>query len=63
MNGWTLTRVWRIDHMLVVAKTVEDAVALFKTYMGPEYNGEPSNIEAVPAAGIGKNYNAIIKDE
>ena len=29
MNEWILTRVWQVDHKLVVAKTIEDAIALY----------------------------------
>ena len=47
MNGWTITKVWEIDEHLVVAPTIEDAIALFKTYMGENYRDEPKNITAI----------------
>ena len=37
MNGWTITRVWQVDHKLVVADTVNEAVDLFKAYMGKAF--------------------------
>lgn len=64
MNGWTYTRVWQVDHKLVVAKTIEDAIALFKTYMGEALIGEPKNVRAI---GIDKkyviDYDALIKED
>ena len=63
MNGWTLTRVWQVDHKLVVAKTIEDTIALFKTYMGKDYTGEPRNVRAIGSDNYLVDYDAIIKEE
>lgn len=63
MNGWTLTRVWQVDNTLVVAKTIEEAIALFKTYMGKELTGEPKNIRAIGSDNYIADYNALIKEE
>lgn len=64
MNRWTVTRVWEIDEHLIVAPTVEEAIALFKTYMGKDYRGEPSHIVAVSnSVCFGKSYTALIKEE
>ena len=63
MNGWTITKVWEIDEHLVVAPTIEDAISLFKTYMGKDYRDEPSSITAVGnSAYCCRNYSAIIKE-
>lgn len=62
MNGYTVTRVWEIDSKLVVAPTIEEAIALYKTYMGKEYHDEPKNIWAVGNSDVCRNYDAIIKD-
>ena len=63
MNGWTITRVWEIDEHLVVAPTIEDAISLFKTYMGKDYRDEPKNITAIGnSACYFKNYSAIIRE-
>lgn len=63
MKGYTYTKVWEIDSKLVVATTIEDAIALYKTYMGKEYLDEPKSILAVSNSNcICKNYDAIIKD-
>jgi len=63
MNGWTLTRVWQVDHKLVVAKTIEDAIALFKTYMGEDLIGEPRNVRAIGSDNYMVDYDALIKGE
>lgn len=62
MNGWTYTRVWQVDHKLVVAKTIEDAIALFKTYMGKEDTDEPRNIRAISSDRF-VDYDALIKED
>ena len=63
MNGWTLTRVWQVDHKLVVAKTIEDAIALFKTYVGKDCIGEPRNMRAIGSDNYLVDYDVIIKEE
>ena len=62
MNGWTLTKVWQVDHKLVVAPTIEDALALFKMYMGKGRSGEPYEIKAIRTADYVADYDAIIKE-
>ena len=63
MNGWKLTRVWQVDHKLVVAPTIEDAIALFKTYMGKDYHDEPHDIQGISTNTILGDYNALIKED
>lgn len=63
MNGWNLTRVWQIDHKLVVAKTIEEAIALFKTYMGEDYRDEPRNVRAIGSDHYIVEYDALIKKD
>jgi hypothetical protein len=63
MNGWTVTRVWEIDEHLIVAPTIEEAVALFKTYMGKDYRDEPRNITAISnSVCCGRSYTALISE-
>ena len=62
-KGWTLTRVWQVDHKLVVAKTIEDAIALFKTYMGEDFTREPRNVRAIGSDNYLVDYDALIKEE
>ena len=63
MNGYTYTRVWQVDHKLVVAKTIEDAIALFKTYMGENYKDEPINVRAIGSDNYVAAYDALIKED
>jgi len=64
MNGWTLTKVWEIDQRLVVARTIEDAVKLYKTYMGKDYRGEPKSVVGISnSVCLCKNYEALIEDK
>lgn len=63
MKGWTLTRVWRVGHKLVVAPTSEEAIALFKTYMGKDYRDEPDSLVAIFADTLPRDFQAIIKEE
>lgn len=60
MNGWTLTKVWLIDHKLVVADTIEEAIALFKKRIDNSFY-EPKEIKAV-SADVYKDYDALIKE-
>ena len=62
MNGWTLTRVWQIDHKIVVAPTIEEAIALFKLYMGDDYHDEPHDIRGIGTGGVFSEYAALIKE-
>ena len=65
MNGWKLTRVWCIDNQLVVAKTVTEAVELWKVYVKSfgGFDREPENVTAVSNGRMIKDYDALIKDE
>ena len=63
MNGWTLTRVWQVDHELVVAKTIEEAIELFKTHMGNDLMDEPKNVRAIGTDNYIADYDALIKEE
>ena len=62
MNGWKLTRVWQIDHKLVVAPTIEDAIAVFKIYMGKNYHDEPRDIRGICTNVLLSDYDALFKE-
>ena len=62
MNGWTLTRVWQVDNKLVVADTIEEAIALFKTWMGKDYKDEPESVNAIRTDSYLKEYAALFKE-
>lgn len=61
MNGWRLTKVWQVDHKLVVADTINEAVELFKAYMGND--DEPLSIQAISTNMALSDYNALIKED
>lgn len=64
MNGYAFTKVWQVDHKLVVAPTIEDAIALFKTYMGKDYRDEPHNIRGISTDScVLADYDALIKKD
>ena len=63
MDNWNYTRVWQIDHKLVVAPTIEAAIALFKTYMGEYYHDEPLEIRGIGTNALLNQYDAIIAKE
>lgn len=35
MNGWTLQKVFRVNDKMVVARDIEDAIALYRQYASP----------------------------
>ena len=46
MNGWTTTKVWKIDGHMYIAKSVEDAIKLYRLFMGKENSfREPNMVE------------------
>lgn len=63
MNGWKFTKVWQVDHKLVVADTINEAVELFKAYMGKDYADEPYSIQAISTNRALSDFNALIKEE
>lgn len=62
MNGWTLTRVWQVDHKLVVANSIEEAIELYKSYVGEQYGDTIRVIKAVGTDTTISEYDAIVKD-
>ena len=63
MNGWTLTKVWQVDHKLVVADTISEAVELFKVYMGKDYQDEPYEVRCIGTDTAPCDHGALIKEE
>lgn len=65
MKEWKLTRVWNIENQLVVAKTINEAIELWKVYVKTfgGLNREPENVVAVSNGSIIKHYDALIKEE
>ena len=63
MNGWRLTMVWQVDHKLVVADTIQEAVELFKSYMGKDYNDEPHSVRAISTDSALSDFYVLIKED
>ena len=63
MNGWKFTRVWQVDHKLVVADTINEAVELFKVYMGKDYHDEPDMVTCIGTNTALCDRSALIKEE
>ena len=63
MNGYDLTRVWEIDEHLVVADSIEDAIALMRIYCKLDKFYEPTCVKAVSTGVLIKNYDALIKEK
>ena len=63
----TVTKVWNIDNQLVVADTIEEAIALMRSYMGNDSDyrdWSPRKIEAVYTENcMSKDYVAIVRKE
>ena len=63
MNGYAYTRVWRIDHKIVVASRVEEAIELYRNYVGRECHYEPYSIEAIGTNDLPHDFDALIKED
>ena len=61
---YTYTRIWRVEHKLVVADTIEDAIEVYKTWAESVGNVIPTDITTIKAIGdnqIPENFDALIK--
>ena len=61
MNGYKLTKVFRIDYNLVIGDSIEDAIQTYKSYINDDFI-EIKSVELVSGDTLGMNTNAIIKD-
>lgn len=62
--GYTYTRIWRVEHKLVVADTIEEAVEIYKTWaesIGDLMTTDITTIKAVGDNQIPEEFDAIIK--
>lgn len=62
------TRIWKIDHKLVVANTIEEAIKVYKTWAESRTKSRtnviPTDITTIKAVGdnrIPENFYALIK--
>ena len=61
MKTYTYTKVWLIDHKLIVAKTLIQAIELMKSYRNDE-KYEPTKVEAISNSPIVRDFDAIIEN-
>ena len=61
MNGYKLTKVFRIDSNLVIGDSIEDAVQTYKSYINDDFI-EIKSVELISGDMLGMNTSAIIKD-
>lgn len=61
---YTYTRLWRINHKLIVADTIEDAIILYKTWSeNTHYEiDDITKIQAIGDSQIPENFDVLIKD-
>ena len=65
MNGWTITKVFRVNGKLTVARTIEEAIALYRKYAAPN-TVDVRSVEQVTTANSilfrqTGNYKNILK--
>ncbi len=61
MNGYKLTKVFKIDNNLVIGDSIEDAIQTYKSYMNYDFI-EIKSVELISGDMLGMNTSAIIKD-
>lgn len=62
---YTYTRIWRVEHKLVVADTIEEAIEVYKTWaesIGDLMTTDITTIKAIGDNQIPEDFNAIIKE-
>lgn len=58
------TRIWRIEHKLVIANTIEEAIKVYKTWAESMVGVILTDITTIKAIGdnqIPENFDALIK--
>ena len=58
------TKIWRVEHKLVVANTIEEAIKVYKTWAESVGDVISTNITTIKAIGdnqIPENFDALIK--
>ena len=61
---YTYTRIWRIEHKLVIANTIEEAIKVYKTwaeFVGNVIPDDITTIKAISDNQIPEDFNALIK--
>lgn len=58
------TRIWKVEHKLIIADTIEEAIEVYKTWaksMGGVTSADITNIKAIGDSQIPENFDALIK--
>ena len=58
------TRIWRVEHKLVIANTIEEAIEVYKTWSESLSNVMSTDITTIKAISdnqIPENFDALIK--
>ena len=61
MNGWTITKVFRVNGKLTVARTIEEAIALYRVFAAPD-TVEIRSVEQVTTGACGIDGDALTVD-
>ena len=61
---YTYTRLWRINHKLIIADTIEDAIILYKAWSeNTHYEVDDiTRIQAIGDSQIPETFDVLIKD-
>lgn len=64
MPKYTYTRLWRVNHKLIVADTIENAILLYNTWSQDASSQEYdiTRVQAIGDSQIPENFDIIIKD-
>jgi hypothetical protein len=58
------TRIWKVEHKLVIANTIEEAIKIYKTWAESMNNVITTDITTIKAIGnnrIPEDFDALIK--
>jgi hypothetical protein len=61
---YTYTRIWQVEHKLVIADTIEEAIEVYKTWAESISDLMTTDITTIKAIGdnqIPESFDAIIK--
>ena len=61
---YTYTRIWRVEHKLIIADTIEEAIEVYRTWsesMSDLISKDITTIKAIGDNQIQENFDALIK--
>ena len=63
--NYRYTRIWNVQHKLIVADTIEEAIAVYKRWAETVKGVMPTDITIIKAIGdngIPEDFDVLIKD-